>query len=74
MLLTARFPNSTGVTVGTDVRISGIKVGTVTAQKLDPASFQAVMQLSVAECGQAAGRYQRGDHVRRDYSAAITSR
>ncbi len=46
--LSARFPNSTGVTVGTDVRISGIKVGTVTAQKLDPVSFQAVMQLSVA--------------------------
>ena len=47
-MLSARFPNSTGVTVGTDVRISGIKIGTVTAQRLDPASFQAVMQLSVA--------------------------
>jgi len=47
-MLAARFPNSTGVTVGTDVRISGIKVGTVTAQKLDAQSFQAVMQLSVA--------------------------
>jgi len=61
--LSARFPNSTGVTVGTDVRISGIKVGTVTAQKLDPASFQAVMQLSVAD----------SIKLPTDSSAAITS-
>ncbi len=61
--LSARFPNSTGVTVGTDVRISGIKVGTVTAQQLDPASFQAVMKLSVAN----------NVKLPTDTSAAITS-
>lgn len=61
--LSARFPNSTGVTIGTDVRISGIKVGTVTAQKLDPASFQAVMKLSVAN----------NVKLPADTSAAITS-
>jgi phospholipid/cholesterol/gamma-HCH transport system substrate-binding protein len=43
----ARFPNVSGVTVGTDVRLSGIKVGTVSAQKLDPASYQAVLTLQV---------------------------
>lgn len=45
--LLARFPNATGVGVGTDVRVSGIKVGMVTSQKLDPASYQAVLELNV---------------------------
>lgn len=45
--LTARFPNSAGITVGSDVRVSGLKVGTVTDQKLDPASYQAVVTLAV---------------------------
>jgi phospholipid/cholesterol/gamma-HCH transport system substrate-binding protein len=45
--LTARFPNSAGITVGSDVRVSGLKVGTVTAQKLDTASYQAVVTLAV---------------------------
>jgi phospholipid/cholesterol/gamma-HCH transport system substrate-binding protein len=41
--IAARFPNVTGVTVGTDVRLSGIKIGTVSSQKLDPQTFQAVL-------------------------------
>lgn len=45
--LKARFPNATGIAVGSDVRVSGMKVGTVTAQMLDPASYQAVVTLSV---------------------------
>jgi phospholipid/cholesterol/gamma-HCH transport system substrate-binding protein len=45
--LTARFPNVSGVSVGTDVRLSGMKVGTVSGQMLDPATFQAVLTLSV---------------------------
>lgn len=45
--LTARFPNASGIAVGSDVRVSGLKVGSVTAQKLDPASYQAVVTLSV---------------------------
>lgn len=36
-----------GLTVGSDVRISGIKVGTVTGQTLDPRSYRAVVTLSV---------------------------
>lgn len=47
-LVTARFPNSTGVSVGTDVRVSGIKIGSVATQRLDPKTFQAVLQLRVA--------------------------
>ena len=32
----ALFPNMTGVEVGTDVRVAGLKVGTITEQALDP--------------------------------------
>lgn len=45
--LKARFPNATGITVGSDVRVSGMKVGTVTSQTLDPGTYQAVVTLSV---------------------------
>ncbi len=61
--LTARFPNATGISVGSDVRVSGLKVGTVTGQKLDPASYQAVVTLSV----------DKGVSLPLDSSAAITS-
>jgi len=59
----ARFPNATGITVGSDVRVSGMKVGTVTAQVLDPASYQAVLTLSV----------DKAVALPLDSSAAITS-
>lgn len=45
--LVARFPSASGVSVGTDVRISGIKVGTVTKQELDPQTFQAKVTFTV---------------------------
>ncbi len=61
--LTARFPNAAGVNVGTDVRVSGMKVGSVTGQSLDPASFQAVLTLAV----------DRKVQLPADTSAAITS-
>lgn len=43
----ALFPNTTGVEVGTDVRIAGLKVGTVAKQELDPASFQVKTTLAI---------------------------
>jgi phospholipid/cholesterol/gamma-HCH transport system substrate-binding protein len=45
--LTARFDRIGGLRDGADVRISGIKVGTVTQQVLDPKTFEAVVTLSV---------------------------
>ncbi|GLQ07049.1 outer membrane lipid asymmetry maintenance protein MlaD [Sneathiella chinensis] len=45
--LTARFDQIDGLNVGSDVRMSGIKVGTVTSQDLDPQTFQAIVGLSV---------------------------
>ena len=46
-LLKARFPNVAGVSPGTDVRMSGIKIGWVASQSLDPVSYEAVLQISV---------------------------
>jgi phospholipid/cholesterol/gamma-HCH transport system substrate-binding protein len=37
----AQFNNIDGVSVGTDVRVAGIKVGSVVSQSLDPKSYQA---------------------------------
>jgi phospholipid/cholesterol/gamma-HCH transport system substrate-binding protein len=45
--VTAKFDRIDGIKVGTDVRISGIKIGTVTATTLDPKSFQAVVRMTV---------------------------
>ena len=39
--LTANFRSVQGVTVGTDVRLGGVKVGTVTALDLNPETFRA---------------------------------
>lgn len=36
-----------GLLPGADVRISGIKVGSVTEQTLDPRSYRAVVQMSI---------------------------
>jgi phospholipid/cholesterol/gamma-HCH transport system substrate-binding protein len=45
--LTARFDRVGSLRDGADVRISGIKVGTVLGQTLDPKTFEAVVRLSV---------------------------
>lgn len=61
--ISARFPNASGVSVGTDVRVSGLKVGTVVAQDLDPQTFQALVRLQI----------DRKVKLPLDSSAAITS-
>ncbi|QDL92777.1 outer membrane lipid asymmetry maintenance protein MlaD [Paroceanicella profunda] len=43
----AKFRKAGGLNVGSDVRVSGVKVGTVTGIDLDPKTFQAVAHLSV---------------------------
>lgn len=62
-LLKARFPNVAGVSPGTDVRVSGIKVGRVVTQVLDPVSYQAIVELGL----------DRAVKVPVDSSAAITT-
>ena len=45
--LTAAFENTAGISVGSDVRLSGVKVGTVVEQDLDHETFQAVLTIAV---------------------------
>lgn len=47
--LTARFDRIDGIGVGSDVRLAGIKVGTVVDSTLDRQSFQAVVTLSLED-------------------------
>ncbi len=45
--ISASFERIDGLTVGSDVRISGIKVGAITSQKLDPDTFGAIVEMSI---------------------------
>ncbi len=45
--VSARFNRADGVNVGTDVRLSGIKVGTVEKLSLDPKSYNAVVTIAM---------------------------
>ncbi len=45
--LTARFNAVDGLTVGSDVRVGGIKVGSVVGQKIDIADYRAVVTMSI---------------------------
>lgn len=45
----ARFYKIGGLSKGSDVRISGIKVGTVIDHRLDPETFDAVVTLSISQ-------------------------
>jgi len=49
MQLHARFDQVDGLQVGSDVRMSGIKVGTVVSQVLDTETFQAIVGISIKE-------------------------
>lgn len=61
--VTALFPNSTGVNIGSEVRVAGVKVGTVTEKALDPQSFQVKVRLALDPAVKLPA----------DSSAAITS-
>ena len=45
--LHATFERINGLNLGADVKISGIKVGTVTSQKLDPKTFLASITINI---------------------------
>ncbi len=47
--ITARVTNIAGVSVGTDVRIAGIKIGTVSDLNLDDTTYEAILTLSIGQ-------------------------
>lgn len=47
--VTASFDNAQGITSGTDVRMSGVKVGTVVQQQLNPKTYFADITMSIDE-------------------------
>lgn len=46
-VLQARFDRIDGLNLGSDVRVAGIKVGSIVASELDPLSYQAIISFSV---------------------------
>ncbi len=48
-LLTASFRGADGITVGTDVRVAGVRIGSVTGLDLNTETFRADVQISVSE-------------------------
>jgi phospholipid/cholesterol/gamma-HCH transport system substrate-binding protein len=47
--LSANFDHIDGLGVGSDVRVAGVKVGTVTSEQIDPKSFEAVVNFTVRD-------------------------
>ncbi|MBI1493133.1 MULTISPECIES: outer membrane lipid asymmetry maintenance protein MlaD [Rhodobacterales] len=47
--LTASFRSAEGISVGTDVRLAGVKVGTVTGMELNPQNYRADVQIAVQD-------------------------
>jgi phospholipid/cholesterol/gamma-HCH transport system substrate-binding protein len=45
--IAAIFPNASGVNVGTDVKVAGLKVGSVSALSLDPQSYQVKVLIAL---------------------------
>ena len=46
--VTAEFNRVDGLATGSDVRLSGIKVGTVVSQAIDPKNYKAVVTMNLA--------------------------
>ena len=47
--ITAKFDRVDGLVVGADIRVSGIKVGAVTAQNIDPQTYQAIVSMTIRD-------------------------
>ncbi len=61
--LHARFDRIDGLTIGSDVRVAGVKVGSVARAEIDPQTYQAKVDFTVTG----------GLKLPKDSSAAITS-
>ena len=47
--LTAEFDNASGLAPGAEVRMSGVKIGVVTTQSLDPNTFFAIVTMTIED-------------------------
>ncbi len=47
--ITAEFDDASGMGPGSEVRMSGVKIGTVHSQRLDPETYFAVVTLNISE-------------------------
>jgi phospholipid/cholesterol/gamma-HCH transport system substrate-binding protein len=45
----ARFDHIDGLAVGGDVRIAGVKIGTVTDERIDPKTFVAIVSMTIRD-------------------------
>ncbi len=45
--LNASFSNASGIAVGSEVRISGVKIGSVTGFELDSINYNAILKLAI---------------------------
>ena len=61
--VSGRFTNASGISLGSDVRIGGIKVGVVSDLALDASSYQAVVTMNI----------RKATKIPKDSSAAIVS-
>lgn len=61
--LRAKFDRIDGLAVGSDVRLAGVKVGQVTSTRIDPATYQAVVTMTL----------QPGLRLPKDSSAEVSS-
>ncbi len=61
--VSGKFTNASGISLGSDVRIGGIKVGVVSDLGLDPETYDAVIAMQISE----------DTKLPRDSSAAIVS-
>lgn len=61
--LVAKFDRIDGLAVGSDVRLAGVKIGSVSAARIDPQSYLAVVTLSL----------QDDIHLPKDSSAEVIS-
>src|ERR1700722_4127295 len=59
----ALFPNIAGINDGADVKVAGMRIGSVVGQRLDPTSYQAELTLAL----------DRNVKIPADSSAAVTS-
>ena len=73
-VLVAEFDNAEGINVGTDVRLAGIKVGSVTAQSLNTESYQARIEMTVEQAVSLARTIRRPRSPARVCSVASSLR